>query len=245
VSSPPPPPGWWRASDGNWYPPQGPPIFGQPNTNGLAVASLVLSLLWIGGIGSILAVIFSITGRRRIKASNGRETGEGLATAGLVIGLIGMVGGALIIILFVIVGTVISNVTRAVVVPVGHSVNVPTFEGDGINKITVSSVDYPYTFGAPATPGDEYAVANVELCAGSTGSNTGPNPQGFELVFENGQSVSASYVNAEGPPLSDAPIYAYSCSSGIVTFEFAQGLTPASVRYDPLGYFKGYEWTIK
>jgi len=245
VNSPPPPPGWWRASDGNWYPPQGPPVFGQPDTNGFAVASLVLSLVWIGGIGSILAVIFSITGRRRIKASQGRETGEGLATAGLVIGLVGIVGTALVITLLVIVGTVVNNVTRAVVVPVGHSVNVPNFEGDGINKITVNSIDYPYSFRASVTPGDEYAVANVDLCAGSTGSNAGPNPQGFELVFENGQSVSASYINAEGPPLSDAPIDAFSGASGFVTFQFAQGLTPASVRYDPLGYFKGYEWTIK
>ena len=33
-------------------------------TNGLAIASFVLSLVWLGGLGSVLAVIFGATAGR-------------------------------------------------------------------------------------------------------------------------------------------------------------------------------------
>src|SRR5687768_11097018 len=96
----PPAPGWWLASDGNWYPPQ-PPAFtvgqpypGQPyqagyypvqqRTNGLAIASMVLGILWLYWIGSILALIFGYVAKGQIDRSNGVETGRGMAIAGIV-----------------------------------------------------------------------------------------------------------------------------------------------------------------
>ncbi len=42
-------------------------------TNGLAIASLVLSLLWLAGIGSIRAIIFAIRGRTQIRESSGQR----------------------------------------------------------------------------------------------------------------------------------------------------------------------------
>jgi hypothetical protein len=116
-------PGWWQASDGKWYPPQQqqsywsppPPQVGYPpppypgayqqpyppgrapSTNGLAVASLVLSIVWLGGLGSLLAVVFGIVARRQIRASGGRQGGDGMALAGLLIGIVGLLGVALLI----------------------------------------------------------------------------------------------------------------------------------------------------
>jgi|SRR5687768_10768732 len=58
--------------------------------NGLAVASLVLGILWIYWIGSILAVVFGAVARKQITESNGAQSGGGLATAGLVLGLVGL-----------------------------------------------------------------------------------------------------------------------------------------------------------
>lgn len=52
--------------------------------NGLAVASLVLGILWLGWIGSILAVVFGHLALRR-------ATNRGMALAGLVLGYIGVV----------------------------------------------------------------------------------------------------------------------------------------------------------
>jgi Domain of unknown function (DUF4190) len=58
-------------------------------TNGLAVASFVLGLTWVFWIGSLLAVVFGLAALSQISASEGRQSGEGLAIAGLVLGLIG------------------------------------------------------------------------------------------------------------------------------------------------------------
>ena len=82
--SPPPPP--VPATPVPYYSPQ----VGYPTTNGLAVASLVAGLLWLGWFGSILAVIFGHIAIGQIKRSGGRESGTGLAIAGLVLGYMGV-----------------------------------------------------------------------------------------------------------------------------------------------------------
>jgi uncharacterized protein DUF4190 len=66
------------------YPPAyGPYPLHRP-TNGLAIASLVLGILWIYWIGSILALVFGYVARRQI-AERG-ESGSGLAVVGIVLG---------------------------------------------------------------------------------------------------------------------------------------------------------------
>jgi uncharacterized protein DUF4190 len=101
----PPVPGWWLASDGNWYPPQAAPggamaptPYGPPRgapygyspyaptqgTNGLAIASLVLGIIWIYWIGSVLALIFGFIALGQINQSGGRQGGRGLAVAGII-----------------------------------------------------------------------------------------------------------------------------------------------------------------
>ena len=62
----------------------------RPTTDGLAVASMVLGILWIYWIGSILAVIFAGVAIKRINASNGWRTGKGMAVAGLVLGIVAL-----------------------------------------------------------------------------------------------------------------------------------------------------------
>jgi Domain of unknown function (DUF4190) len=68
--------------------------------DGLAVASLVLSLVWLAGLGSLLAVIFGATSIRTANREN-RER-SGLAVAGLVIGIFGLVLAAVLIISLII-----------------------------------------------------------------------------------------------------------------------------------------------
>lgn len=60
-----------------------------PVRDGLAVASLVLGIVWLGGIGSFLAVIFGHISNSKAKRA-GRKP-SGLAVAGLVLGYIGLV----------------------------------------------------------------------------------------------------------------------------------------------------------
>ena len=83
-------------------PPQGPPPgqqptygappggFQPPRTNGLAVTSMILGLLWVCWLGSILAVIFGHVALSQIKKSNGTQQGKGFAVAGLVLGYLGV-----------------------------------------------------------------------------------------------------------------------------------------------------------
>ena len=53
-------------------------------TSGLAIASMVLGIVWIFWLGSILAVIFGHVALSQIKRSMGALSGRGMAIAGLV-----------------------------------------------------------------------------------------------------------------------------------------------------------------
>jgi hypothetical protein len=82
---------------GPWPAPAGPPPLWQPypavarqGTNGLAIASLVLGIVWLYWLGSLLAVIFGHTALAQIKRSHGSQGGRGLAIAGVVLGWIGI-----------------------------------------------------------------------------------------------------------------------------------------------------------
>jgi len=70
-----------------------------PKPNGLAIASLVLGILWIYWIGSILALVFGMVGKSQIDKSGGMQSGRGMAIAGIVLGWVG-VGFLLLFVLF-------------------------------------------------------------------------------------------------------------------------------------------------
>jgi Domain of unknown function (DUF4190) len=61
-----------------------------PETNGLAVASLLFGIFWLGGIGSLAALVLGYRARREIRNSAGGQRGSGLATIGIVLGWIGV-----------------------------------------------------------------------------------------------------------------------------------------------------------
>ena len=72
-----------------------------PRTNGLAVASMVLGILCLYGIGSILALVFGYQAKGQIERSGGRESGRGMAIAGIVLGWIGLALMAFVVIAIV------------------------------------------------------------------------------------------------------------------------------------------------
>ena len=83
------PPGggdWARAPDGSWV------RTGQ-QTSGKSTAALVMGILGLflcPLICSVLALVFGYQARREIDNSGGRVTGRGSATAGIVLGWIGV-----------------------------------------------------------------------------------------------------------------------------------------------------------
>jgi hypothetical protein len=62
----------------------------QKTTNGLAIASMVLGIVWVYWIGSILALIFGYIAKGQINESRGRQGGRGMAIAGIVLGWVGI-----------------------------------------------------------------------------------------------------------------------------------------------------------
>lgn len=75
-------------------------MYVQTKTNGFAIAALVLGIVWVYWIGSILALVFGYIGKNQIDQSGGRETGRGMAIAGIVLGWIGV--GFLILFLVIV-----------------------------------------------------------------------------------------------------------------------------------------------
>jgi hypothetical protein len=68
-------------------------------TNGFAIASLVLGILWFWGVTSILALVFGYIALRQVRERH--ENGRGMALAGVILGWIGIVGAILGLVLAV------------------------------------------------------------------------------------------------------------------------------------------------
>jgi len=85
-----------------------PPVYpAGPQTNGLAVASLVLGIVSLACshcITAIPGVILGHVALKQIRASGGTQTGEGMAIAGLVTGYISLGIVALVVLAYVVIG---------------------------------------------------------------------------------------------------------------------------------------------
>ena len=72
-----------------------------PRTNGNAIASLVCGLVWTLGVTSIVAIVLGFKARREIAETH--EGGDGMATAGIVLGFVGLAGGILYVSFFLFI----------------------------------------------------------------------------------------------------------------------------------------------
>ncbi len=227
-----PPPGGYPYASGGFR-----PNLATAKYSGLAIASLVLSIVWLGGIGAILAVIFAIMALNRVTASRGQLRGRGLAIAGLVIGIVGILGAALTWSLVAWIGTNAHDVT----VPVGSTVNVSDSFSLGVSTMQIRSV-HRVTQTSGSTTGS-YVVANVRVCAGNSGSRTGVFDQAFILNTGDGNSVSGSSSGQQLPDIGNGSIPSNSCRTGNVTFNAGSGTNPTSIAYH--GFLPStYTWTI-
>jgi len=77
-------------------------------TSGMSVASLVLGILWLGGFGALLATIFGAVGLKQTK--DGQRGGRGLAIAGLILGIVGILGS---VVMFVAIAGTAAAVDHA------------------------------------------------------------------------------------------------------------------------------------
>jgi len=89
--------------------PAPPPYAQGPQQNGLGVAALVLGIVslvscWIGLVPGILAIIFGRIGM--VRADKGEADNRGMATAGFVMGIIGVAVWVAFIILMIALAVV-------------------------------------------------------------------------------------------------------------------------------------------
>ena len=76
-----------------------------PALNGMAIASMVLGIIGVFGaaiLTSVPAIIFGHIARRQIRNTEGREGGEGMALAGLILGYVVTVLSALVIVFIIV-----------------------------------------------------------------------------------------------------------------------------------------------
>ena len=69
-----------------------PAVLGRQSVNPFAIASLVLGLVGVPIAGSILAIVFGVVARRQIRETPGGHGGKGMATWGIVLGCLGLLG---------------------------------------------------------------------------------------------------------------------------------------------------------
>jgi Domain of unknown function (DUF4190) len=130
---------------------------------------MVLGIVWVFGIGSILAVIFGFVGRKQIRESGGRQSGGGMAIAGIVLGFVGIASLVLWIVLVVAVTTSINNCfddvqahrTSGTCATNGNSGDLFNSGNTGVTTPTVAPA--PSSMGATRVPG---AVANSATTPG-------------------------------------------------------------------------------
>ncbi len=165
------------------------PVWGypvpSPSTNGLAIASLILSIVTLVGLGSILGIVFGFVSRGQIKRSNGAQKGAGLALAGIIIG-------------FVTVTLVLAAIA------------IPTFLGvESSNSSAVSLPPTPITLGAPVEGG---GAAPVQWPSGSQPVDTTLTavPNGVEMSI-----ASPDQAEWAGLPLAQPPSQSMQLVAGV------------------------------
>ena len=155
MDQPPPPPPQPQ------QPTQAQPLVNQPyggqapqplqRTNGMSVAALISGILGLTiffGIGSVAALIFGYVARGQIKRSQGQESGNGMAIAGIVMGWIGVVVSVVLIGLLFVGSIALFNWSQ--------SEDFQEAVDDGVGIIADASLDEISEADARCTPVESY-----------------------------------------------------------------------------------------
>lgn len=241
TSPPAPPPGGFLP--GAYAPggyPLGPgyPYAGRAKTSGLAIASFVLSLVWIFGLGSLLGIIFGIIALVTISRSQGAKRGRGWAVAGLVIGVLGL---ALVVAASLLVKSVVDVTTYS------YGQTVQTDNGiTGFTDVTVYSV----TTGLHGTDTSgltaSFDAADVQVCVGPAGM---PDVREHLLLFTLKTSGGGHYPTEPGVTTQSPSIWpssntwpANQCQRGYISFVVPSGAAVQAVEYNG-NIFHRIQWT--
>ncbi len=223
-------------------PPQG---YGVPmppanDGGGLGVASLIFGIIWLGGLGSLLAVIFGVSSRSKAKRA-GRSSG--LGTAGLILGILGILGSIVFYSLIVVAGVAVHDAVKHIgtvtTANVGQSINISdSTQGYNISIVASRVID-------PASPGDQFStpaagtnLVGIEFKITNNGTTTiQPTPSVDATVID---SAGTSYNSSIGDTIQGCPAFASNLSlapgstiDGCVVFAVDANRKVSTIQYSP------------
>jgi predicted RNA-binding Zn-ribbon protein involved in translation (DUF1610 family) len=237
---------------------------GAGQTNGLAVASLVLGIVWLWGVGSVLALVFGLRARGQIKRSAGRLHGAGLAVAGITLGIVGIVGAAIVTASLVSVNHAVDDLSpkikadtsgssprsRPRAAHVGNAITLNASNNAQLSVTAQQVIDPASGANEFNTPDSGKRFVAVKLRVSNFGSGTydGNMNNGTTIIGNNGQTYTADAneitgcTNFNNGELTIGP---ESSATGCVVFQLPIGVSAARVQFNPNSGFGGEtaEWT--
>jgi YVTN family beta-propeller protein len=197
------------ASDGRNHPPE--------RTSALAVASLILSILWLGGLGSLVAVVLGIVALLQIRKAKGPKRGTGPATAGIVIGAIGTVGTLLVVGLLVAISQ-IGDIKITLPPPSAYGLNMALSPDGTIGYVT-----------EPAS--NRLLVLDTRTGAVTASIGVGDTPSGL-AVSPDGRQI---WVVNTGLFQEPGSVSVVATNTHLVVRTISVGIGPIDVAFSPDG----------
>ncbi|HEV2021194.1 MAG TPA: DUF4190 domain-containing protein [Terriglobales bacterium] len=199
----------------------------------MAIASLVLGLTWIlcGGLTAIPAIILGHISRSKIKKSQGRLQGDGMALAGVILGYIGI--GYFILILAAIA---IPNLLRSRIAA-NESSAIGSIRTINTAAVTYASayptIGFSASLGALGGPAPCTTMTSTTAClidqAVASGQKSGYNFT-YEASDTNGDQVMDAYLVRAVPVVAGTTGMRSFCSdeSGVIRFTTSEPCTKES-----------------
>jgi len=78
-----------------------------PPFSGMAITAFILSLLWLGGLGSLAGVFLSAFAVKETKS--GRRAGRSLAVASLILSIMGLIAPLIVLVAVMILGNQLAD----------------------------------------------------------------------------------------------------------------------------------------
>lgn len=220
----------------------------QPRTtSGLAVASLVLGILWLGGLGAVLALVFGFVALSQIKSQPERYQGRGMAIAGVVLGALGIIVPIIAVVALVLVGdglderhnssppaaaeTTIQQQTITAPPPVTE---IPQPSPTTVSEPMWSVADITQQLGLTAVPEDGMtACGSITVPAGQYIPNDSPF---FTVGVFDSSSAASDYLDAIEQAITGAASGPVACvdASGVAAVTFVDPSTATRVNADTL-----------
>ena len=144
-------------------------------TSGAAIAGLVCGLasLLTMGATSVPGIILSVLGLRRVQRSDGRVGGEGLAMAGAITSVIGLLVGLMVLAMVLVHGSLTVKARRGLVRPPGggsySASEIARRSGQsmmGLQVLALAALDYAREHGGRLPLSDEFPLCLVRYIEG-------------------------------------------------------------------------------